>query len=502
MIPVNSDLTLEKSKQLYRMVLADNDKKAQRELCQRDLFYLLYIGLKRRDVDDHWIYDRCREVESEPDGFLDLWAREHYKSTIITFAKTIQDILCDPEITIGIFSHTRPIAKAFLKQIKTEFENNEYLKALFPEILYQNPEKESPCWSMDNGIRVKRTTNPKENTVEAWGLIDGQPTSKHFRLLIYDDTVTRESVYTADQIKNTTNAWELSLNLGARGGKRRIIGTRYHYNDTYRVMIERGSVKVRIHAATKDGTAEGEPVLLTKEELRQKRIDMGIYTFGCQMLQNPTADSAMGFMEIWLNYYEKIKDRRLLNVYIIVDPAGEKKKENDYTVMLVIGLASDGNYYLIDGLRDRLNLPERIDALFRLVRKHRPIAVGYEKYGMQCDIEAIKMEMEHKNYRFRLIPVGGSLPKPDRIRKLVPIFERGRMILPYRLLFSDYEDKLHDLVREFKDDEYMPFPGPVHDDILDCMARIVDEDLGAEFPEFDDDDNKQTPPKPYDPLAA
>jgi hypothetical protein len=63
---------------------------------------------------------------------LDLWAREHYKSTVITFALTIQDILNDPEITVGIFSHTRPIAKAFLRQIKQEFETNEDLKAGFP----------------------------------------------------------------------------------------------------------------------------------------------------------------------------------------------------------------------------------------------------------------------------------------------------------------------------------------------------------------------------------
>jgi len=130
-------------------------------------------------------------VQASPNDRLDLWFREGYKSTIITFALTIQDILNDPEITIGLASHTRPIAKAFMRQIKREFEGNETLKSWFPDILYANPQKESPKWSEDEGIVVIRKSNPKEATIEAWGVVDGQPTSKHYKLLVYDDIVTR-----------------------------------------------------------------------------------------------------------------------------------------------------------------------------------------------------------------------------------------------------------------------------------------------------------------------
>lgn len=35
-------------------------------------------------------------------------------------------------------------------------------------------------------------------------------------------------------------AWELSLNLGDAEGRKRIIGTRYHFNDTYKEIISRG----------------------------------------------------------------------------------------------------------------------------------------------------------------------------------------------------------------------------------------------------------------------
>jgi hypothetical protein len=135
--------------------------------------------------------------------------------------------LNDLEITVGIFSYSRPIAKAFLRQIKTEFETNEMLRSLFPDILWANPHRDAPKFSEDDGIIVRRKGNPKESTVEAWGLVDSTPVSKHFKLLVYDDVVTGESVSTPDMIQKTTTAWERSLALSTEGGKIRTIGTRW-----------------------------------------------------------------------------------------------------------------------------------------------------------------------------------------------------------------------------------------------------------------------------------
>jgi predicted phage terminase large subunit-like protein len=480
-----SKMTRDQANEFYREVMASNNVHAQRKLCRTDLFFLLTVAFKRKDVDRDWLYDRCREVQAKPDGHLDLWSRDHYKSTIITYAKTIQDILTNPEVCFGIFSHTRPIAKGFLEQIKRELEGNDYLKKLFPDILYEKPQSESPKWSLDSGIIVKRKSNPKESTVEAWGLVDGQPTSKHFTHQIYDDVVTRESVTTPDQILKTTNALELSFNLGS--GERtvkRFIGTRYHIHDTYRAIMDKEMVIKRIKPATDNGKSppEGRPVFLSEELLMKKRIEQGPYTFSCQMLQNPVADKAMSFKEEWLMYYETLGDTSKWNKYILIDPASAKKATSDYTVMEVIALAPDNNYYLIDAVRDRMNLTQRANKLFELHKTHQPKGVGYERYGMQADIEHIKYVMEQKNYRFNITELGGATPKEDRIKRLIPVFEQKRFYMPKRLMFIDSEGVTRDYVQIFIIDEYLAFPVSVHDDSLDCRARILDTQLGAEFP--------------------
>lgn len=479
--------------------LSDEDFIASmRYLCRTDLFFLLHYACGRKDMAHPWLFDRCREVQKSPNGHLDLWSRGHYKSSIITFGKTIQDVLAshgeDPlpewrgrEITVGIFSHNRPMAKDFLRQIKRELEDNMKLKCWFPDILYENPQSESPKWNEDAGLIVKRKSNPKEATIEAAGVVEGQPTGKHYAIRIYDDLVHDKYVTSPEMIRKTTEAWDMSQNLKDNVfGIVRYIGTIYHKSDTYAEMMKRGVVKPRIHPATTDGTATGEPVLLSKEALNEIRKGSTPYIFSCQMLLNPLADEQTAFQRSWLKYYDyKPGIESSMNVYITVDPASAKKKNSDYTVFWVIGLSNDNNYYHLDLIRDRMNLKERTDMLFYLHRRWKPIAVGYEKYSMQCDIEHIEGEMKRENYRFNIIELGGIIKKEDRIRKMSPIDAAGRFYIQETQLYRDYTDKLVDLVKIFVEDEFTSFPVSAHDDMLDARARVLDQELGARFPLLD-----------------
>jgi len=482
-----------------------------RHLCRTDLYFLIRYALNRKDVEHEWLFERCNEVEQNPDGYLDLWSREHYKSAIITYAKTIQDILAshgeDPlpvwegrEVTVGIFSHSSGIAKRFLRQIKFEFESNAKLREWFPDVLWDNPKREAPKWSEDDGIIVKRKSNPAEATVEAWGVVDGQPIGKHFFILVYDDVVTQDSTTTPDMLQKTSDMLSLSYALGAEGGRRRFIGTRYHANDAYKTVIERGTAKPRIHLLTKDGTADGEPTLRSKEWVQGKRRDMGPFLFACQMLQNPQADETQGFKAEWLRYHDGFT-RQGMNVYLLFDPAGSKNKRNDYTAGWAIGLGPDKNVYVLAMVRDRLNLSQRAKLVMDWHRKWNPMrqqGVRYEKYGLMADIEHIQDLQQRENYRFDIAEVGGQLPKNERIKRLIPYFEQKRIYLPRTHFYTPYDGRTSDLVQDFIEQEYKPFPVPIHDDMLDALARLLDPEYPLVWPDISDNNLIVEPEGVYD----
>jgi len=227
--------------------------------------------------------------------------------------------------------------------------------------------------------------------------------------------------------------------------------------------------------------------------LQEKRRDMGPYTFSCQVMQNPVADSVMGFKREWIHYYDEephdIRDG--LNVYLLVDAANSKRKGSDYTVMWAVGIGGDQNAYILDIVRDRLNLTERAEKIMDMHRKWKPLAERYESYGMQGDIEHIHHVQKTQRYRFNIDVVGGQTPKNDRIRRLLPWFENGRFYFPKTCVYRDYEGIGRDMVSIFLEDEFVAFPVSVHDDMLDSMARLLEPEIPLIWPRGEKTDPKR-----------
>lgn len=402
-----------------------------------DRFFLFTHVLARVDGFHPWLYDRCREVELEPDRYLDLWSREHYKSSLITYCGAIQEILNDPEVTIGIFGHTQDISRKFVSQIKHEFEGNEDLRALYPAIFWDKPLSQAPVWSTE-ALTVKRNGNPKEATIESHGVVRGQPTSRHFTLRIYDDLVTLESVTTPEQIRKTTEAFEMSDNLGAGENRFWMIGTRYHFGDTYGDLLARdGVVKPRLYPATHNGRIDGNPVFFTPEKWAEKKRTQ-LSTLAAQMLQNPLSGKERTFEPMWLKRWEVRPS--ILNVYIMADPSRGRTSSSDRTAIAVVGIDNRSNKYLLDGFCHRMTLSQRWDSLKFLHKKWSDMAgvgilrVGYERFGQQSDDEYFKERMQAEKYYFAIEelawPREGGASKQHRVERLQPDAQYGAFLLP------------------------------------------------------------------------
>ena len=459
-----------------------HQKQRIRELATTDLYFFLVYVLRRPDANSEFVFQRCREVQREPDNCIDLWARGHYKSTIITFAYTIFELLNNPELTFGIFSFNRPIAKQFLRQIKTELETNALLKWAFDDILYENPKAEALKWSEDDGITIKRKGNPKEATIEAWGLVDGQPTSKHFKRLIYDDVVTDSSVTTADQIKKTTSAWSLSRNLVSKDAKTRVIGTRYHYFDTYEELMKRG-FKVRKYQATKDGSIDGEPWLLTKEQLKTKLLEMGSETFAAQMMQEPRLEADAYFKPEWFKRYVTAPKLEHLYCYGGSDFA-VTKNGGDWSVHIVVGIDTEENIYVLDMWRGRTEPNVWIETQIDLIGKYKPMAWGIPRDQIAASIGPFltKRMAERKTFvDIRDLTEAGA----DKVKKARSIQARtaqGKLYLPTASADGDYHPPAW--LADFEQ-ELLLFPLGKNDDQVDALSiigRLLDEMVGASIP--------------------
>ena len=90
--------------------------------------------------------------------------------------------------------------------------------------------------------------------------------------------------------------------------------------------------------------------------------------------------------------------------------------------------------------------------------------------------------METENYRFQVTEVGGQTSKVDRIKRLIPLFEAGRIWLPESHNTTDWQRVVVDHVRAFVEEEYMAFPVGLHDDMLDALSRIAEPDLKLVWP--------------------
>lgn len=153
-------------------------------------------------------------------------------------------LINNPTATIGIFSVVQKIANAFLRQIKTELEENEVLIGLYDNVFWPSKKiasRDAFIWSVTEGITVKRKgAGFKDPTVFAQGLVDGTATGRRLSHAFFDDVVNDSSIGTEGMLKKTNDALAMVQGTFNPNTERYYAGTFYGSGDPHTWLAEHG----------------------------------------------------------------------------------------------------------------------------------------------------------------------------------------------------------------------------------------------------------------------
>lgn len=478
------------------------------EMMKANLWFLIYFGMRVSIANHPWWVKCALDVQNGPKSHtLDLWAREHGKTTIITQGETIRQILNNPEERIGIFSYSRPAALSILRGIKQILEGSSLLKACFPDILYQNPRTEADKWSETDGLILKRKGFYKEATLEAHGLIEGMPVGKHFSGRIYDDVVTQDLVNSPDVMAKLHDTFDMSQNLGTIDGWHKVIGTTYHHEDLLVKLRNKVTADgkpvytTRLKPATADGTPNGPSAYLPEERLAELRINRQM--FFSQQLLDPTPQGTQKLDSSLLVEVSPAEIPQRLFKFMLVDPAGERKsdkRQGDSWAMGVIGVEpyrddlGNSNIYVLDMLIEPQTEAEAISNVVSMFMRNGQIRqLGVEKVGLSTAETHISKALLARGRSITVENKGlvllrpGGRSKQQRIESALQYPLMHRKIHLSTAIPAAYRERLRLEMNKY------PF---WHDDGIDMLSYIYDvikdykfgkADTRTEAQKWDDD---------------
>lgn len=428
-------------------------------------------------------YITCRSLQplhasiihnvSDNQASMDLAPRGHGKSTIGDVDFCITMVLRNPDIRIMIGSKTQTQASAFLKEIRTHFEQNVNLIRIFGDW----KKSRDNVWNDKEFTVNRRTVIKKEATVSALGA-SGAVVSKHFDIIIGDDLVGFENARTEAQRKVLKEWFYSSLYPTLEpDGEIHILGTRYSPMDLYEDLIKSKNYKVNVQQAitVKDGQEYSLwESKFSLEKLRSIREEAGLIIFNMQYQNNTELAKGKIFKYKYFKHFEeydidydlnrvrvKVLDSQgvpywiPVRIYMGADLAisEDETSNNDYFVLTVIGVDSSKNVYVLDYLKERLTFNAQLNAILDYGKNKFPMV---ERIGVETVQYQKSLAQEIR--RLSLLPVVNIQTSKDKVTRAMrrsALFENGKVW--FRIGMDDLEECL------------LLFPEVDHDDLFDGL---------------------------------
>lgn len=428
-------------------------------------------------------YITCRSLQplhasiihnvSDNQASMDLAPRGHGKSTIGDVDFCITEVLRNPDIRIMIGSKTQTQASAFLKEIRTHFEQNVNLIRIFGDW----KKSRDNVWNDKEFTVNRRTVIKKEATVSALGA-SGAVVSKHFDIIIGDDLVGFENARTEAQRKVLKEWFYSSLYPTLEpDGEIHILGTRYSPMDLYEDLIKSKNYKVNVQQAitVKDGQEYSLwESKFSLEKLRSIREEAGLIIFNMQYQNNTELAKGKIFKYKYFKHFEeydidydlnrvrvKVLDSQgvpywiPVRIYMGADLAisEDETSNNDYFVLTVIGVDKNKNVYVLDYLKERLTFNAQLNAILDYGKNKFPMV---ERIGVETVQYQKSLAQEIR--RLSLLPVVNIQTSKDKVTRAMrrsALFENGKVW--FRIGMDDLEECL------------LLFPEVDHDDLFDGL---------------------------------
>lgn len=479
-------------------------KKEIRELAENDLLSFIklvhpmrVLGGVHRELINWWTRPQASDHQ------LTLMPRDHMKSALIAY-RVAWEITRNPTIRVIYLSATANLAEKQLYFIKSILTSPIY-KRYWPEML-NGDEVRRERWtigeiSVDHPARKAEAV--RDPTVVTAGLTT-TITGLHFDIAVLDDIVIDENAYTSEGREKVRHQYSLLASIESSEAREWVVGTRYHPKDLYNDMLE-----ITVDTYDTEGNIEGSVQLYEVFERsvedagdgsgeflwpRQQRYDGKWFGFDRNILAKKKSkylDRTQFYAQYYNNpndpehevlprdcfqYYDKqhlsqnnghwyYKNHRL-NVFAAVDFAYSLSRKSDYSVVIVVGVSGNSNYYVLDIERFKTDqISQYFEKIFGLVsrwcfRKIRAEVTAAQSVIVQALKEQIRLHGVALSIdEFRPTRALGS--KEERIAAvLLPRYE-NRQIWHYQ--GGNCQTLEEELVLR----------NPPHDDVKDAFASCV-----------------------------
>lgn len=195
---------------------------------------------------------------------------------------------------------------------------------------------------------------------------------------------------------------------------------------------------------------------------REERADPR--EFASQYQQRPYVEGGNLIRSNWWGNYDPDLSQlpQMAQIVIGVDGAFKKSDLADYSVAIVAGLAQDGDIYILDVMRERLDFPELKRALIRLNNQWRGRGLRAMYIEDKASGQPALQELKHQS-GLSVIPYKVVSDKVSRMSAVTPMIEGGRCLLPTTAPW------LENFIKETEQ-----FPNAQHDDQVDALSIVLD----------------------------